>query len=530
MNKQTVAQTSDLKPGTMLAVTAGDTPLLLSQVGDTVYATGAKCTHNGANLAKGVLCDRRVVCPWHNASFDVTTGDQICPPGLDSLPSYAVNIEGNDIIVQLPDEPQPSRTRPMARHNSDGDGRTFVILGAGAAGTNAAEALRVLGFEGRLIMITAEDELPYDRTMLSKQYLSGDASAEALPLRSPEFYQAHDIDVKVGSRVTEVLAQEKQLTFDDGATLAYDALLLATGGKAKLPPLDGVELDGVYKLHNQQQAEAITKAAKDAKRAVVAGASFIGMETAASLTQQGIAVTVISPGEVPFETLLGPEVGRLFQRVHEANGVTFELGTKLAQVKGTGHVESVVAENGLSFPAELVVMGIGVQPATDYIQQLELDSEDKSVPVDEYLNAGYSLYAAGDIATFPDWRTGENVRIEHWQLAAQQGRVAARNMLGQKTPFRGVPFFWTGQFDLKLRYVGHASDWDEVITEGNLEDIDNPEFLAFYRQGDRILAVAGINRDAEIAAISELMRLDQMPGPDAVRSKVDWLAELALVK
>ena len=518
--RKTVAKISDFDAKAMVLAKVGDVKVLLSRVDGEIYATGATCPHNGASLDKGVLCDRRVVCPWHNASFDVTTGEQLCPPGLDGLPSYPVTLEGDDIVVELPEEPQKAQTPKMARHNPETESRTFAILGAGAAGLNAAETLRSQGFEGKVVLITAEDELPYDRTALSKQYLAGGASEDSLSLRSPEFYQHHDIALKTGARVTQVSPQSRQLTFDNGETLDYDALLLATGGIAKMPPIDGVDLNGVFKLHNHQQAEAILQAAQTAKQAVVVGSSFIGMETAASLAQQDVAVTVLSPDEVPFKRILGPEVGKLFQRVHEAHGVTFKLGEKLEQVNGNGSAASVTTNGGSKIPADLVVIGIGVQPATDYLQEVAL-ADDNSVPVDAYLQAGEGLYAAGDIATYPNWRSGERVRIEHWQLAAQQGRAAARNMLGQQQPFRGVPFFWTGQFNLKLRYVGHSEDWDTVIIDGNVTDSENPEFLAFYCEGDRVAAVSGINRDADIAMISELMRRDEMPVATAVKG-VDW--------
>ncbi|MEO0407311.1 MAG: FAD-dependent oxidoreductase, partial [Cyanobacteria bacterium P01_A01_bin.135] len=334
MRKYTVAKASDFNSEAMMLVKVAGTPVLLSRVEGEIYATGATCPHKGASLNKGVLCEGRVICPWHNASFDVTTGDQLCPPGLDSLPSYPVTADGDDVVVEMPDDPQSSRTPGMASYRPDADSRTFAILGAGVAGINAAETLRASGFEGKLLLVTAEDELPYDRTALSKQYLSGGASEDSLMLRSPEFYQTHGIELQTGKRVTQVLPQARQLTFEDGSTLSYDALLLATGGIAKLPPIDGTQLNGVFTLHNHHQAEAILSAAQDAKQAVVAGASFIGMETAASLTKQGVSVTVISPDSVPFESILGPQVGRLFQRVHESNGVTFKLGQKLKQVSG----------------------------------------------------------------------------------------------------------------------------------------------------------------------------------------------------
>lgn len=249
------------------------------------------------------------------------------------------------------------------------------------------------------------------------------------------------------------------------------------------------------------------------------------MEVAASLIQQGLDVTVVSPNMVPFEKVLGEKVGQVFQQVHEAKGVTFKLGEKATAFKGRDTVESVELESGETIPADMVIVGIGVTPATDFIEGLLLDEDDGSVLVNQYLQAAPGVYAAGDIVQFPHFITGQPTRIEHWQLAMQQGRIAACNMAGQQVTFKAVPFFWTGQFDLKLRYVGHSENYEEVIIQGSLDD---RSFLAFYIEENQVMAVAGVGQDRAIAAISELMRLRKMPDVSAVRSRdIDWLEMLA---
>ncbi|NEQ31732.1 MAG: FAD-dependent oxidoreductase [Leptolyngbya sp. SIO4C5] len=525
MAKHKACELNQLQPGAMKRLKVEGTPLLLTRQGDAVYAIAAHCTHLGAPLDQGVLSGDRVVCPWHNACFNVQTGDQLEPPGLDSLPSFAAFVEGDTVWVNLPESAPAQRTPKMAAYDPDADARTFVILGAGAAGSAAAETLRQLGFKGKVQMITAESKLPYDRTALSKKYLQSDSPSSPPSLRSEDFYQQHDIEILSDRFVTQVDTQAKKLTFSNGETLSYDALLIASGGKARKLDLPGSDLKNVFTLHQAGEAKALLAAAQQAQKAVVLGASFIGMEVAASLTQQGLDVTVVAPDEVPFESILGKAVGKLFQRVHAEKGVTFKLGHKIERFEGEGTVQAAVLDNGDRLAADLVVIGVGIELATDMIAGIELHESDRSIPVDAHLQAAEGLYAAGDIARFPSAQTGEPVRIEHWRLAQQHGRIAARNMVGQRIPFTSLPFFWTGQFDLKLRYVGHAEDWDEVLHHGDLAE---PKFLAFYIKGDQVRAVAGINRDRDIAAVSELMRLQKMPAVDQLRQgEYDWVGHLS---
>jgi NADPH-dependent 2,4-dienoyl-CoA reductase/sulfur reductase-like enzyme/nitrite reductase/ring-hydroxylating ferredoxin subunit len=520
-----VATINDLQDGEMKQVSVGETKVLLVRVAGEFHAVGASCSHYGAPLARGVLQGDRVVCPWHNACFSATTGNLQEPPGLDSLARYDVRVEGEEVIVSLPQEqPTGLRTPSMARYAPDADGRTFAILGAGVAGIHAAETLRQVGYQGRIVLVDREVKLPYDRTQLSKGYLAGKASENALQLRSCEFYDEHDIELAFGKTVTSVDASEKTLIYDDGSTLNYDALLLGMGGKARRLPVPGAELENVFTLRDFEDSEAIVRAAREESKAVVIGGSFIGMETAASLAQQDVSVTIAAPESHPLEQILGEELGEMFQQVHEEHGVDFKLGTKAERFEGNGKVEAVVLDNGERLEADLVVLGVGIKPATDILKGVSRNEKDNSVVVDEYLQAADGLYAAGDIACYPDWRTGEAIRIEHWRVAAQHGRIAAHNMVGKAVKFRGIPFFWTTQFNIRLRYVGHAQQWDEIIFDGEPQE---GKFLAFYVKDQQVLAVAGALRDRDIAAISELMRLEEMPTPDALRrGEIDWVGLL----
>jgi NADPH-dependent 2,4-dienoyl-CoA reductase/sulfur reductase-like enzyme/nitrite reductase/ring-hydroxylating ferredoxin subunit len=520
----TIAKTDELKDGEMRQVSAGGADILLARVGGKYHAVGAYCTHYGAPLAEGALCGERVVCPWHHACFNVTTGDMEEPPALDSLPRYGVRVEGERVIVSLPDEITDRRTPAMTRRDSSADARLFVILGGGAAGYAAAQTLREDGFRGRVLMVTREDRPPYDRPNLSKDYLQGHAEPGWIPLRADEFFEGHDIEVLREKVVVRVDAATKTITFEGGDTLAYDSLLVATGGTPRRLEVPGSWMKNIFVLRSFADADAIIEAARGASRAVVIGASFIGMETAASLRERKLPVTVVAPGKVPFEKTLGAEIGGLFRRVHEARGVEFKLGPGVARFEGDDAVGAVVLDSGERVEADLVVIGVGVRPATDFLEGVELH-EDGGVFVDRHMRAAGGVYAAGDIAYFPSSSAGERQRIEHWRTAQQQGRVAAHNMAGMSVEFDGVPFFWTRQFDAGLLHVGHAEGWDEIVYDG---DPQSQNFLAFFVSGERVLAAAGMNRDRDMAALEELMRAGRMPTPALLRNgPVDFLELLS---
>jgi NADPH-dependent 2,4-dienoyl-CoA reductase/sulfur reductase-like enzyme/nitrite reductase/ring-hydroxylating ferredoxin subunit len=511
--EETVALEGELKDGEMKQVSVNGTDILLARVKGKYHALGANCTHYGAPLVEGVLSDERIVCPWHHACFNATTGDLEEPPALDSLPCYEVRVEGENVIVCLQDEMEDRRTPAMTKRDSSADARLFVIIGGGAAGYAAAQTLREDGFQGRVLLITREDRAPYDRPNLSKDYLQGHAEPEWMPLRAEEFYAEHDVEVLRDKEVVRVDAAKKLITFKDGETLVYDSLLVATGGTPRRLNIPGSDLKNIFVLRSIGDTDAIIEAARGASSAVVIGASFIGMETASSLRERKLSVTVVAPDKVPFEKTLGPEIGRLLQQVHESHGVRFKLGTSAASFEGDGAVKTIVLSSGERIETDLVIIGVGVRPATTFLEGFNLH-KDGGVYVDRYLCAADGVYAAGDIAFFPSALTNERQRIEHWRTAQQQGRVAAHNMAGRKVEFDGVPFFWTRQFDAGLLYVGRATGWDEIIYQG---DVSRQDFLAFYVSGNRVLAVAGMNRDRDMAALEELMRSGRMPQPSRLR-------------
>jgi len=498
----------------MQEVSAGETKVLLARIGDTCYAIGTNCTHYGAPLVEGSLVGDKIICPWHHACFNARNGNMEEPPALDSLPNFPVSLEGDDIYIDVPENAPDRRPPETPVSRDDADRRTFVIVGGGAAGYMCAQTLREEGFSGRIVMITQEERLPYDRPNLSKDYLHGHAEPEWMPLRPDEFYTEQRIEVIKGRKVTAVERDVRQVVFESGDPIAYDSILIATGGIPRELSVAGSDLPGIYVLRSFDSADDIIGAATGAKSAVVIGASFIGMEAASSLKQRGLDVTVVAPDKLPFERTLGQEIGGLLQRVHEENGVKFSLGSNVSRLERSDIGLNVILASGEAIAADLVIVGVGVRPATDILNGIELH-KDGGVIADEYLQIGDGVFAGGDIVHFPDTRTGESTRIEHWRTALQQGMTAARNMIGKNEPFTGVPFFWTTQFDVTLNYVGHAAGWDEIVVNGSIAE---REFLAFYVLNGKVAAVASVGRDHELAVLHGLIRAGRLPSIAELKS------------
>ncbi len=516
-----VARVGDLADGEMKQVDAGDTPVLLVRRDGAFYALGATCTHFGASLADGLLIGDRVHCPWHKTCFRVTDGAVAEPPALNDLPRFSVRVDGETVLVSLPD-PAPDEAVPtMVAPEPARDPRTFVIVGAGGAGNAAAETLRREGFVGRILLVGLEDRPPYDRTKLSKQYLGGQQGEDKLPLRARGFYPEHGIERET-RRVETIDARAKTVVFADGQSLAYDALLLATGGTPRRLDVPGAELANVFTLRTPDDAGAIIAAAHEGAKAVVVGDSYIGLETAASLTNRELQVTLVGRSPVPLAKTLGEPVGAIFRRLHESKGVTFRPSSEVARIEGDGAVSAVVLESGERLEADLVLVGIGVTPATGMLRGVDL-ADDGGVPVDAQLRAADGLWAAGDVAAFPDPRAGDRIRVEHWRLAEQHGKVAALNMLGRGVPYEAVPYFWTNQFGARLDYAGHAGQYDDLIVDGDLEA---PEFVAYYVRGGRAVAAAGMKRDKQMIAFIDLLARDAVPAPVELRAGVDLVARL----
>ncbi len=483
-----VLAVEELRDREMREVSAADKKILLTKIDGNLHAVDAACPHYGVSLAKGLLSGDRVICPWHKSCFRVTDGALLEPPALDDLRSYPVSVRNGRIFVDISGE---AKTATRVPQEKCGQGSTVVIVGAGAAGVFAAETLRKENFGGRIVLISKEAELPYDRTKLSKEFLSGNDGVDKLPLRPENFYTERSIE-RVTGNVTSI---SSNVELEDGSHFDFDSLLLAPGSLPRTLDVPGADLGNVFTLRSEKDAQQILEASPRGSRAVLAGGSFIALEAASCFALRKIPTVVVLPQKVPFENQLGAEVGQVFKDWHESHGVEFRSEAKVSRFEGTGVVRQVVLETGERLPADVVVIGIGVRPATDFVRNLK-KSEDGGILTDRYLNAGNNIFVAGDAAAHPD-------RIEHWRVAEQQGRVAAQNILGRKQPFDSVPYFWTNHFGTRFDYLGRATRWDEVIFKAGPQP---PAFLAYYVVQGKVVAAAACQHDLEIAALHEAFR------------------------
>jgi NADPH-dependent 2,4-dienoyl-CoA reductase/sulfur reductase-like enzyme/nitrite reductase/ring-hydroxylating ferredoxin subunit len=499
-----VAALDQVPVGGMQVVEIENTNILLLRDGAEVRALGGTCPHAGAPLAEGIRHGDRIVCPWHKAAFCIRSGAVLDPPAVDPIARYDARVENGRVLVSWP-------ARAAPKPDVGEDGRCFVIVGAGAAGAVAAQTLRESGFGGRIVMLDRENRVPYDRTLLSKYVLSGEQGGEKSPLQKQAFYREHRIERR-SAEVIGIDPAARRIRCANGTVVAYDAALLATGGMPRRSTLPGASLGNVFLLRSRADADALLAQAERSTRAVILGASFIGMEAAASLRERGLEVTVVGEENTPFTKQLGAQIGGVFVALHRKHGVDFRLGNRVAALEGNADVEAVRLPDGERLAADLVVIGFGVSPATNFAAGLPR-SEDGGIIVDAYLRVADGLYAAGDIARFPHRGDGAPIRVEHWRVAQQHGRVAAMNMLGGSIRYDAVPVFWTIQYLKRLDYAGHAVDWDNIVVHG---DLAKPEFLAYYMKSGHVAAVAGFDRDRDMAAAIELLSMKREWGPDEI--------------
>jgi NADPH-dependent 2,4-dienoyl-CoA reductase/sulfur reductase-like enzyme/nitrite reductase/ring-hydroxylating ferredoxin subunit len=494
----------------MLVGHVGGDAVLLARRADEVFATDALCTHYGAPLEGGLLIGDRVRCPWHHAEFCLRTGKVERMPALDAIGCWRV--ERRDGAVYVREKLEVAASPPLPAPAAL---QSILIVGGGAAANAAAETLRREGYTGRLAMVSADESLPCDRPNLSKGFLAGTATDASNPLRSPQFYESHGIDLKLNVRVAAIDTTAHTAQLADGSSYSYDALLLATGAEPTRLDVPGADLPHVHYLRTLADSRALVAKAQNSRRAVVIGASFIGLEVAAALRARGIEVHVAAPDGIPMQRVLGAEIGIAVRRLHEEHGVKFHLGT-VATAIDEG---SVTLKNGEVVAADLVVIGVGVRPALALAEQAGLEI-DRGVLVDRYLQTSApGVFAAGDIARWPDRLTGENIRVEHWVVAERQGQIAALNILGRRVGFDCVPFFWTEQYDFSLAYIGHAERWDKVDIDGSLEAKDCT--VTYWRGGEK-LAVAVIHRDVEglEAELEFEQRMSKRAGRQATADRV----------
>jgi NADPH-dependent 2,4-dienoyl-CoA reductase/sulfur reductase-like enzyme len=380
----------------------------------------------------------------------------------------------------MPAGPADSRPHPSS----------VVIVGGGAAGLSAVNTLRAEGYRGTVTIVSADPDPPVDRPNLSKDFLAGEAQDDWLPLWPPDRYQQQDVELVLATKVAAIDPRAHHLVLEDGSRREFGALLLATGSEPVRLPVPGAETAHVHYLRTWADSRAIVERAKTGRRAVVVGGSFIGLEVAASLRARNVAVDVVARDRVPLERIMGPELGRFVQSVHESHGVVFHLDRTVASIAG----RKATLSDGTELDADFVVMGVGVTPATGLAERAGL-TIDRGILVNELLETSVpGIFAAGDTARWPDPHTGDRIRVEHWVVAGRQGQVAARNMLGQRQRFDAVPFFWSQHYDTTIRYVGHAERWDRVQINGSLDAGDAS--VTFLREG-RKLACATVSRDRE---------------------------------
>jgi len=468
--------------------------VLLSRDGDGCAAVSGTCTHYGAPLATGRIANGEVRCPWHHACFSLRTGEALSAPAFAALRRYRVDVRDGLAFVRADGAPmaEPVRTRA----DRAGPGR-IVIVGGGAAGHAAAERLRALGHAGTITMLSQDGVAPCDRPNLSKDYLAGTAQADWLMLQPIEAYREHGIDLRLDCPVRALDLAASEVVLASGERRGYDALLLATGAEPVRLPVPGFDRPNVFTLRSVADADAIIAAAANARRAVLVGSGFIGLEAAGALRTRGLDVHVVTRDTVPLGKVLGREAGALLEALHVEHGVVFHHGRNAVGFDGA----TLTLDDGGTIACDLVLVGIGVKPRLELAKAAGLATGD-GVLVDERLRTSQpGIYAAGDVAQYP--LRGEAVRIEHWVHAQRQGQVAAANLLGDERPYREVPFFWTGHYDLSLRYVGHARGWDEVRIDGDLAAHDA---TARYYGGGRLLAALSVGRDLESLAIEARLR------------------------
>ncbi|KAM7398195.1 hypothetical protein PAMA_006206 [Pampus argenteus] len=491
---EVVCLESDLKDGQMLEVEVRHHSVLLTRSEGRYSAIGNQCTHYGAPLSKGFITGNKVRCPWHGACFNVHTGDLEEFPGMDCLPCHKVKILNRKVYVSLNKKTlwQEKRIKNMGAAVA-GVTHTVLLLGGGAASLICAETLRQENFSGRIIMVTRDDLLPYDKTRLSKVM---NVESDSILLRKREFYHKYDIEVWLRKEALSVDTDKKTVTFDDGSVQCYDQLLISTGCRAKGLNVPGMKLNNIKMLETPEDARQIHAACLGCN-VVLVGTSFVGMEVASYLIDKASSITVIGSSELPYQNTLGPEIGRFTMTMLSEKNIKFFMNDNVTEVRGVdGKVKEVVLKSGKVIPADVLIVGVGILPNSEFLQgsKIQMDSK-KFVTVDKYMRTNVpGVFCGGDLATFPlAMAKNRPVNIGHWQMAQAHGRIAALNMVDKPTELNSVPFYWTV-------LLGYGEGYTEIVMKGKFED---RKFLALYIKNDEVIAAVSLNYDPAVSAVAE---------------------------
>jgi NADPH-dependent 2,4-dienoyl-CoA reductase/sulfur reductase-like enzyme/nitrite reductase/ring-hydroxylating ferredoxin subunit len=479
-------------------------PVVLVRQGDQIFAMGAVCTHYSGPLDKGLVVGQTIRCPWHHARFDLRTGEAIGAPALNPVSCFTVRRQGDLVTITGKQTPDFRVVCPL-------NPSSVVIVGAGAAGAGCADMLRAKGYAGSVTLAGDEEPGPVDRPNLSKDFLAGTATEDWIPLRTRDYYDSIKVDLVTDDPVVRISPAVRQVSLRSGRVLTYGALLLATGAEPRALAIEGADLPHVYRLRTLADSKAIIAKAQTARSCAVIGSGFIGLEVAASLRHRGIAVSVIGQEPVPLAKVLGPELGRFIRAFHEQHGVRFYPSTTPRAIRKN----RVEIGDGIFVDADVVIIGVGVSPRTVLAEEAGLTVDNGVVVSDSLRTSAADVFAAGDVARYPEPVSGETARIEHWVVAERQGQAVARSMLGIGGTYREAPFFWSQHYDVTISYVGHASSWESCEIRGELEKHDA---CAIYRRNGRPIALATIGRDrlslrieaafeqGEVAAVESVLR------------------------
>jgi NADPH-dependent 2,4-dienoyl-CoA reductase/sulfur reductase-like enzyme/nitrite reductase/ring-hydroxylating ferredoxin subunit len=478
---------TDLPDGALLGGSLDGQSVVLVNNGGRICAFAGKCTHLGAPLKDGILVDGQLRCPWHHARFSLETGQAVAAPAFRALDAFRVNQRENRLFVTKAASKTGANSPTLEKLPA------IVIIGGGAAGFACAELLSRSGFGASITVVSDDPDPPYDRTFCSKQYLIGLSSRDECFLKGANFPSREGAVLKISRRVTALDLGTKQVELNDGERLAFDSLVLATGAGPKKPDAPGFDRPNVYVLRTLRDADAIIAEASKGRRAAILGASFIGLEVAASLRQRDVGVDVIASDKIPLEKILGSAVGTMIRDVDKSKGVRFHLGRRPSSFDG----RMLELDDGSTLEVDFIVAGLGVTPRTELAEAagLTIASQDNGggVVVNERLEtSAANVYAVGDIAYYPDRYANRSIRVEHWVHAQRQGQHVARVLMGQATSYADLPFFWSAHFDTGLLYLGHADKPAEPSVEGS---IDEQDFVARYLGKGDDRAVVTCNQD-----------------------------------
>ncbi|XP_030009369.1 apoptosis-inducing factor 3-like [Sphaeramia orbicularis] len=513
---------SDLKDGQMMEVEVGRHSVLLTRFEGKFNAFGNLCTHYGAPLSKGFISGQRVRCPWHGSCFNLITGDLEEYPGMDCLPCHKVKILNSKVYVSINKKTirQQKRLKHMGRAEP-GVTHTILLLGGGAASLSCAETLRQENYNGRIIMVSRDDLLPYDKTRLSKVM---NVESSSIMLRTKEFYQQYDIEVWLKKEALSVDTDMKTVTFDDGLVQKYDQLLISTGCRAKGLDIPGMQLGNVFMLETPENARQI-HAASVGHKVVLVGSSFVGMEIGSYLIGKASSITIIGSSEQPYQNTLGPEIGKITMKMLSDKNVKFYMNDNVTEVRHeNGKVKEVVLKSGKVVPAQVLIVGIGIIPNSEFLRGTKIQMDSKNfVPVDKHMQTNVpGVFCGGDLSTFPlAMAKDHRVNIGHWQMAQTHGRIAALNMLGKQTELNTVPFYWTVLLGKTVRYTGYGEGYTEIVMKGKPEE---KKFLALYIKNDQVIAAVSLNFDPAVSAVAErLVTGKVITKKEAQSDDLSWL-------